>query len=57
MFETPCLITMIIAATRTHRYLVDFASKPVDLYVISSIFFSPPLSGTDAISGKIRTSK
>ncbi|KAN0104003.1 hypothetical protein V8E52_011433, partial [Russula decolorans] len=31
MFETPCLITMIIAATRTHRYLVDFASKSADL--------------------------
>ncbi|KAN0103994.1 hypothetical protein V8E52_011424 [Russula decolorans] len=31
MFETPCLITMIIAATRTHRYLVDFASRPADL--------------------------
>jgi hypothetical protein len=28
VFETPCLITMIIAATRMHRNLIDFASKP-----------------------------
>ena len=38
MFETPCLITMIIAATRMHRYLIDFASKPPDSYVVSSLF-------------------
>ncbi|KAI0279383.1 hypothetical protein BGY98DRAFT_1096206 [Russula aff. rugulosa BPL654] len=31
LFEIPCLITMIVAATRMHRYLIDFASKPHDL--------------------------
>jgi len=39
MFETPCMITMIIAATRMHCYPVDFASRPADLYAISSLFF------------------
>jgi hypothetical protein len=57
MFEIPCLIPMIITATRMHRYLVDFASKPADLYVISSLFLSQPLSGTDVILGNIRTPK
>jgi hypothetical protein len=38
MFETPCLIPMVIAVTRMHRYLIDFASNPPDLYVVSSLF-------------------
>lgn len=29
---------MIVAATRMHRNLIDFASKPPNLYVISSLF-------------------
>ncbi|KAF8494704.1 hypothetical protein F5888DRAFT_1716169, partial [Russula emetica] len=46
MFETPCLVMMIIAATRMHRYLIDFASKPPDLehqnVKVSNLVFARP---------------
>ena len=32
MLQTPGLVTMVIAATRMHRALVDFASEPSDMY-------------------------
>jgi hypothetical protein len=31
MFQHPAYITMAIAATRMHRYLVDFASSSTDV--------------------------
>ena len=44
LYEAPCVVTMIVAATRMHRYLIDSAFKP-DLYVISSLSFAYPLNG------------
>jgi hypothetical protein len=32
MFVSPFSITVIISATRMHRCLVDFASRPPDMY-------------------------
>ncbi|KAF8473075.1 hypothetical protein DFH94DRAFT_149922 [Russula ochroleuca] len=44
LFQTPCLITMIIAATRMHRSLVDFASGSSNMghenIQVSSLVFS-----------------
>src|SRR5258707_6810087 len=45
VYETPCLIPMVIVATRMHRHLVDFAFKPSDLYEISSLSFSSRSGG------------
>ncbi|KAF8494728.1 hypothetical protein F5888DRAFT_1805461 [Russula emetica] len=46
VFETPYVITMAIAATRMHRYLIDFASKPPDLehqnVKVSNLVFARP---------------
>ncbi|KAF8494700.1 hypothetical protein F5888DRAFT_1716127 [Russula emetica] len=46
MFDTPGLVTMIIVATRMHRYLIDFASKPPDLehqnVKVSNLVFARP---------------
>jgi hypothetical protein len=43
LFETPCLVTMIIAATRMHRSLVDFAwssNMARERAQVSSLVFS-----------------
>ncbi|KAH9993639.1 hypothetical protein BJV77DRAFT_1067218 [Russula vinacea] len=51
LFETPCQLTMIIAATRMHRALVDFASGSSDMAhekVKVSRLASPNTKQTDA---------
>ncbi|KAI0284060.1 hypothetical protein BC826DRAFT_170495 [Russula brevipes] len=43
MFQVPSLITMTIAATRMHRYLVDFATGPFNAYeILLALSYSHP---------------
>jgi hypothetical protein len=42
MFQPPSYITIVIAATRMHRSLVDFTSRPTEVYdVFYPLMFSP----------------
>ena len=38
MFDAPAVIIMTISATRMHRSLVDFASRPPDMYESLRLF-------------------
>jgi hypothetical protein len=57
LFETPCKITMIIAATRMHRALVDFASGSSDMYGTLYFLLFGRFSEADVVLGHMKRSK
>lgn len=51
MFVSPCVITMIISATRMHRCLIDFAFRSADMYETLLFISFCPLTAAHVISG------